>query len=403
MRWKYCKEALVASLLLAGLSFCISIVPLKFEFIKPVKQEFDDFDIYDLYYTGNAKEQNGERSEDIILIQAANSRAAITEQIKKIKACSPAVAGVDLSFEANHFTAADSALIAALTDSSLVVTGYTLNTTAAGTALIEEKLLQPAFLQEAGGYMNFSSADSNAVIRSYAPFFNENEKQYLAFTSRIIQKYAPEKLEALRSRNNSTEYIHYSGNLNAYFNYTATEFDDLYKTKQLGHLKGKIILLGFFSKEDGSPKIMDDIKFSPLNEKPNGKSFPDMYGVVIHANIIRMVLQADAYVTAPGIWLSYLIAFLLSFFLSLLMIRRYAVHKPIPHLLLFVIQVVLAIVVIVLFVKLFDWFLLRINLVPIIITMVITIEMFDLYKKLAKLLARFFHYDTIFSHINTDH
>jgi CHASE2 domain-containing sensor protein len=45
----------------------------------------------------------------------------------------------------------------------------------------------------------------------------------------------------------------------------------------------------------------EDKFYTPLNKKLAGKSNPDMFGVVVHANIISMILRED-YVEQMATW-----------------------------------------------------------------------------------------------------
>lgn len=57
---------------------------------------------------------------------------------------------------------------------------------------------------------------------------------------------------------------------------------------------------------------IEDIFYSPLNEKYIGKTNPDMFGVVIHANIINMIMTEN-YIDAVPFWLEFSIAVLICF------------------------------------------------------------------------------------------
>lgn len=403
MSFHYLKEIVVATCLLCVIAVLVSFMPLKFDFVKPIKQEFDDFDIYDLFYEGKPHENHGEKDDRIIIIQAAGSRQEIDSQIIKIKSLKPAVIGVDLSFEDEKDPVIDKKLRSSLQNDNMIVTGYTLNEKLKNRSYIPEKLFSPDYFIKNGGYINFSHDDSNAVIRSFAPFHKIDGKDYLAFSTQVLKKYAPDKFDLLKKRKNETEFINYYGNLEYYRHYTATEFEDLFENRLLGNVKDKIVLLGFFSGEQEPYKIMEDIRFTPLNEKINGKSYADMYGVVIHANILSMLLKHDDYVWYPGFWTSLLINFCVCFFIIWYIFHSYKKYGHPSHIRFFIFQVITALVVLYLSLKFFDWFNIRIDILFLILTTVICIEMFDIYKKLAVFFNRHCGYKTIFSNENISH
>jgi CHASE2 domain-containing sensor protein len=63
--------------------------------------------------------------------------------------------------------------------------------------------------------------------------------------------------------------------------------------------------------------VREDIFFTAMNEQFVGKSYPDMYGVVVHANIISMIGEEDYLASLPG-WVNNVITFLIVFFLMAL-------------------------------------------------------------------------------------
>jgi CHASE2 domain-containing sensor protein len=56
----------------------------------------------------------------------------------------------------------------------------------------------------------------------------------------------------------------------------------------------------------------DDKFITPLNKQFAGKTRPDMYGVVVHANVISMILD-EAYIDELEAWQEYAIAILVCF------------------------------------------------------------------------------------------
>lgn len=57
----------------------------------------------------------------------------------------------------------------------------------------------------------------------------------------------------------------------------------------------------------------NDKFFTPLNSKYVGKAFQDMFGVVVHANVISMILHQD-YINESSELMSFIVGFLMCFF-----------------------------------------------------------------------------------------
>ena len=109
-------------------------------------------------------------------------------------------------------------------------------------------------------------------------------------------------------------------------------------------LKDKIVLLGYLGTADGSSvAVHEDKFFTPLNPHLSGRSYPDMYGTLLHANILRMALDED-YIYSFPTWLNWLLAFFLSWIIIPIFIRWW-VHKGVWfHLYTMLLQLVVSIV-----------------------------------------------------------
>jgi CHASE2 domain-containing sensor protein len=71
------------------------------------------------------------------------------------------------------------------------------------------------------------------------------------------------------------------------------DVDDVLKERFMPEIiKDKIVLFGYMGR-DFNDRSWEDKFFTPLNVQYAGKSNPDMFGVVVHANIISMILSED--------------------------------------------------------------------------------------------------------------
>jgi CHASE2 domain-containing sensor protein len=71
--------------------------------------------------------------------------------------------------------------------------------------------------------------------------------------------------------------------------------------------------------------LLEDVNFTPLNKKMSGRSFPDMYGVYIHANIIAMLLRGD-FTSNISKWITWFLSFLLCYLHLWFFTRSYLYH-----------------------------------------------------------------------------
>ena len=73
-------------------------------------------------------------------------------------------------------------------------------------------------------------------------------------------------------------------------------------------IKDKIVIFGYLGEYFGDPSWNDKF-FTPLNKKVAGRANPDMFGVVIHANALAMILNGD-FINELRDWHKYSIAFI---------------------------------------------------------------------------------------------
>jgi CHASE2 domain-containing sensor protein len=175
------------------------------------------------------------------------------------------------------------------------------------------------------------------IGRTIWPQFMVNGKRELAFSVRIAMSYDSMKAEKILARNKEEEVINFRGNievmqfrLNSLKNseigssnfatmFTVVDYDDVLNGNFAPDLfKDKIVMLGFMGAYLGAPSWEDKF-FTPLNKKIGGRANPDMFGLVVHANAVAMILNED-YVNQLGDMQKYLIAFLVCFFTVILFI-----------------------------------------------------------------------------------
>src|SRR3972149_1488619 len=138
------------------------------------------------------------------------------------------------------------------------------------------------------GFANLPNDDEESfrTIRDFSPPEKNNHSTVPAFAVKIAGFYKPASLHTLFERQKELEKINFRGNYNCFY------FIDTYQyfepEADFSFIKNKIVLLGYMG-PDLNTKSLEDIFFTPLNERYAGKSFPDMYGVVVHANIVSMI------------------------------------------------------------------------------------------------------------------
>jgi CHASE2 domain-containing sensor protein len=389
-------ESLLSTALTLIVTFLIDLIPARNEFLKPIRQGFLDFDVYDLYYSGRHL-PGAQRDSNIILVGIGNNRRLIADEITLLRKNAPAVIGIDAVFaRAGEDRDADMALLQALGsgDSIVFASKYRYDQSTGKDALVEN-FFSKALGRYRSGYINFLG-DTFSIIRSYPPYLKIDDSTSWAFTSVIAQKFSPPKSDRLKNRDNQLEIINYSGNLDNYTCIMPGQLQYLDRTGQLKNiLGGKVVLLGYFVEEP--PLTLEDLHFTPLNRQWAGKSFPDMYGVAIQANILSTVIGGHFANQAPGL-VSWLLAGMFDFLFLWYVLSRYKKRGHPHHGLFLLLQIVLVLLILYLFLMLFGWFHIKFALLPIVVGLVLCMELLEAYKSLALWMHRKFGFATVFNH-----
>jgi CHASE2 domain-containing sensor protein len=383
------KEALIASLLVIVVDILLSFVPWKFELIRPIKQGFNDFNVYDLRYSGTDS-IIGKKDTNITLLEIGATRAAISEQLNLLAAFHPRAVAIDAIFNQPGDPSADTALVAALKKIPNLILASQYEIDSAGDR-IRTSFFQSDIPGYKDGFFNFVEGPEE-IKRHFLPFLSINGKPYPSMTTRLLQTLDSNAYETLKNRDNPVETINYRGGLN---HYNVVPLDrlihPLHNEDLTGYFHDKVVLIGFFKAE--APDILEDIHFTPMNERRGGKSFPDTYGVVIHANILEELLGRHYIHTLPD-WSVYALTFIIIFFINIFYIRRISRSQKHNHFLLFLLQFVLAIGLLYLALLIFDWFDIAFDPMPMLIAVVLSFEIFWLYEWLAVKMNKLFGYAT---------
>ena len=386
------KETLIASAIVFLVFFLLSAFPLKFEFVKPIKQELNDFDIYDLVYSGINKDHS-QRDTNIVLVQIADSREDIVEEVKSLNKYKPLVIGMDITFDAPSPDVVTDSVLSSELDAPNVVTGNKLVVDSASRELkVSGSFFDGSQRKNKSGYFNFQG-EADAVVRDYYPFFTVGKEKLPAFTSQIAQQFNPAAFAKLEKQERELQPIRYTGNLENYTVFTKEDLSNLDSLQLWNLLHNKIVLLGILYTRP--PLVLEDLHFTPVNEKVQGKSYPDMYGLVIHANILSMILSG-VYPRELSAVLSYLIAFVITFLLVYYQLKLYQKKAHPNHLRLVLLQFVLLIVFIYLSLLLFKYAQVKVPLLSILLCIALSVETLNIYKFLALWLHKKINYQTVF-------
>lgn len=387
------KEAFFSTAIILLCCFFIYFLSNRFHLFDSFLAGSKGRNLYEFFYLEKNKD-NKRRDTNIVLVQIEDTREKIARQIRLIEKGGPAVTGIDAVFTMRKDSAGDAELVSAIRSAKNVVFASRLQDKSAN-GIPEQDFFISSMSDYHSGYINLET-DKYNVVKAYCPSRKINGTTYFSFTSAILTLYKPKVFKELeRNANVSSGNINYFGNTKNYTALTAEELASYDAANQLlPVIKDKIVLLGYFEKEP--PFVEDDIYFSPLNQKVGDNAKPDMYGVVIHANILSMILN-NAYPKITSPLASFAVAFVVVFLLMAYIINAYAESAKVSYSKLIVTQLGLLFFVLYGLLQVYNLYSWQVPLLPVLAALILPVILLSVYRAVAVKLKRNLNYRTVFS------
>lgn len=300
------------SLIVTGLMFVLiwllNIIRINAHFLNPFRASARNYEITDLVYSRlwDAKVSLDKR---IVLVNTGRpNRDSLWRVVDRVREAGAKVIGIDLLLSERMNPGVDSALQKSFQRTKNLVLAVELEALEAGKKLYEAPRHCDTFFchHAQTGFINFIASDSTTTIRFFSPREMTATGPCLSFGAQTAKLYDPKAVDLLFRRNKKVEEIYYAGNQDQFVQF---EFADILdSTADLRErFQDKIVLIGFL----GAPAwghAMLDLHYTPLNARYTGYNVPDMYGMVVHANIIQMILDRHYLKKIPA-WLQLLLTF----------------------------------------------------------------------------------------------
>jgi CHASE2 domain-containing sensor protein len=150
--------------------------------------------------------------------------------------------------------------------------------------------------------------DDVKTCRSFNPVMIVGDSAHRAFSVELAHAYDSARTSKFLRRGNFSEVINYRGNVFDVMSTTnypqmfyTLDVDDVMNENFVSEMiKDKIVIFGYLGSYLGDPSWSDKF-YTPLNKKLAGKANPDMFGAVVHANIVSMIMNED-YVEEMPVW-----------------------------------------------------------------------------------------------------
>jgi CHASE2 domain-containing sensor protein len=278
-----------------------------FEVLNPIGEAISDMDVTDIVFSKLRKDPDAHQNKDIVIVNIGNlNREGIAKQVEIIQQNDPAVIGIEAFFRKLDDPWQDSILAASLNKVENLVLVTKLNQYNAARGVFDTlETSNPFFLAQASlGFANLitpaKEQDNFKVCRSFSPVEWTREGKQELFALKLAEVYDQKAVNRFKQRKKAVEFINYGGNIvgvnskNSEFTnkFTVLDWQDVFEGNFVPELlQDKIVILGYLG-EDLNDTSWEDKLYTPLNKEYAGKTNPDMYGVVVHANILSMILNS---------------------------------------------------------------------------------------------------------------
>ena len=374
--WRDSFLCTVLTLVVSGIFLLIFV---NLSVLDPFYRAFKDFSFTDIYYSTLINDEAV--FKDVIIVNVKQSdRFTIAQAIEKVQEQYPKVIGLDVVFRDLKNPFVDSILKKTLHKHSNIVTSYFLENDSVISNHNDFKSDK-----DIEGFINMNLPNQDAVVRD---FIGVKDAELYSFATQLALESGKLKEENLLKLKDRIP-INYKGNQSSFLSF---DIDELLELESIPAMQNAIVVFGYLGTPTGNKFDIEDKLFTPLNEKYVGRSTPDMYGVVIHANIVKMLSSNNFVKKAPKV-LIYCIAIICCFLTVMFGMRLYRKSSLAYDVLIKFIQLVISIVLVYLALQL-----LKLNIyifiTPILVLTLFGLEMIDFYVYLVDYLKKRFKWDS---------
>jgi CHASE2 domain-containing sensor protein len=394
-KYLYERDTIFATIWVFVFIFGLVLIPLNLGILNPIKLGLKDFDFNDIYYSKSKNTDSIKLDNRITIINTGyEDREGIARMIDMVAQYKPKVMGLDFLFDGPREPAKDSILRETIEKNKNLVLAVQFQLDTAGKFMTAKNYFKTD--STLFGYANFPTKGDQETIRTYFPFKKNKEISLPSFTSSLIKLYNTEAYKKIEKKGDKQILINYTRKYNEETKDKNKKYwvvDDLLNTPiDESLIKDRIVLFAYVNT---NPNDIEDKKFTPMNEKFAGKSWPDMNGIVVHANIISMVLD-DNYIKKVPLWANFLIAVLVCWLFMSFFIRYYLESHIWFHLVAKIVQVFSAILFIWLGIIIFERYRLKVDLKLSIIVIIMAVDVIYFYEAWAVWMHKKYKFKTVF-------
>ena len=306
-----------------------------FDLFDPIGEAFADMEMTDVVFS--QLRETPTVDDRVVLVNIGNrSRFEIAMMVDSINQHDPLAIGMDIFFlEPKLEDSLGDALLAQNLGkvNNLVMPLKALcsdSTDACGGQVSWDPFNTNADLAHVNLITDAKVQEDLKMCREFPPSLPIDDTSVPAFAVQLASYFDADRANAFLESAGETEVINYRGNI---IDYGATEHGNMffaldhyeilepyydvatnqfYRMYDPSIITGKIIIFCYMGEHLADREALEDRYFTPLNVKYIGRAHPDMFGGVIHANIITMILNDD-FIGQLKAWQSWIIAIIICF------------------------------------------------------------------------------------------
>jgi len=389
MKYLFNKETIFATL---AVFLVIALLSLLFRFnihvLDPIKLAMTDVNFNDLAYSGLKHHKRNGIDNNITIINTTGERKRVAQLLTKLRLYNAKVIGLDVLYEKPMDPSDDDELAEAINNTPNLVLSDRL-------MWDQDNVYHNNYFHNYspyGGYVNFVE-ENYSPVRYFSPFEKLNDSVNPGFPAVICKLADEKKYENLKRRNNQLELINYGRDVSQFQIIPDSLIIDNDHLLDTGSFRNKIVLIGYISTDS---LYFEDKHFTPLNKKFAGKSWPDMNGVIIQANIISMIMNGQ-YIHRSPAWLNWMLAVLFTWIFMAVAIKYYIEKSIWFHIVTKVIQLLLAFLFIYIGILLYSKRI-SIDFSTTILAVVLAVDVLYFYDAFVQWLHKKYRVNTIFKH-----
>ncbi len=277
-----------------------------FNIFDPIGDVFEDMEITDVVFS---QFRDSPVADDRLLLVnlGSVSRGELGMMLSIISKYNPAVIGIDSFFYfPKEDTVSDQMLMEGLASVDNLILASKIIPNPEDQALDSLALSWEAFNVHTteNAFVNLvtdaAEQEDLKMCREFLPKYTVRGEEVHAFAVKLASYYNPEATQRFLERDNETEVINYTGNVLDYgatrlgTKFFALDVVDVFEENFTPDLvEGKVVMFCYLGEYLGDRESLEDKFFTPINVKYVGRAYPDMYGGVVHANIISMILDEN--------------------------------------------------------------------------------------------------------------